>query len=99
LSGSYAPASTGTLSIAVGGTTAVGTGYGQLAASGPATLSGTLAIHTASGVLPALGTAITLRKASSVTGTFSSVTGTQLSGERWVVSYTTTSVVLTIVSG
>ena len=37
--------------------------------------------------------------ATSVSGAFSSVTGAQLSGEHWAVSYTSTKVILTAVSG
>jgi hypothetical protein len=67
--------------------------------SGAAALKGTLAISTQSGYLPKVGTKVTILTASSRKGTFSTVTGTQLSGEHWVVSYTSTSVVLTMASG
>jgi hypothetical protein len=89
----FAPAPTSTLTIGVGTTP------GQLSVSGAATLNGTLAIATKSGYLPAIGKKITILTAGSVSGTFSTVTGTQLTGEHWVVSYNATSVVLTATSG
>jgi len=89
----YAPGSGSVLTIGVSKTTAL------LSASGAATLAGTLAIATQSGYLPAVGTKVTILTASSVKKTFSTVTGAQLTGEHWVVSYKATSVVLTIASG
>jgi hypothetical protein len=89
----YAPAAASTLSVNLSGTP------GQVSVSGAAALKGTLAISTQSGYLPKVGTKVTILTASSRKGTFSTVTGTQLSGEHWVVSYTSTSVVLTMASG
>jgi len=60
---------------------------------------GKLDISTKSGYLPDVGTKITILTASSVSGTFASVTGTQLTGEHWVVSYGATSVTLTVANG
>jgi hypothetical protein len=89
----FTPSSTSTLTIGVS------TSPGQLSVSGAATLTGTLAIATKSGYLPAIGKKITILTAGSVSGTFSSVTGTQLTGEHWVVSYKAKSAVLTATNG
>jgi hypothetical protein len=96
VSGTYAPGSTGTLAIGISGPSAVGTDFGQLTVSGGATVSGTMAISTASGFVPIVGTNYTVLSAGSRTGTFSSVTGTSFCGEQYQVSYTSTSVVLTV---
>jgi hypothetical protein len=72
---------------------------GALSVSGKATLKGTLAIANVSGYLPKVGKKITILTAGSRKGTFSTITGTQLTGEHWVVSYTAKSVVLTMASG
>jgi hypothetical protein len=89
----YAPAASSTLSVALSGTP------GKLSVSGPAALDGTLAIATRSGYLPPIGTKATSVTASSRTEWFPTVTGTQLAGEHWVVSDTSTGVVLTMASG
>ena len=99
ITGTYTPASAGVLTIGVSGSTTVGTNFGRLAVSGIATLAGTLTIQTASGYLPPVGTTITILTAGQVVHTFSTVTGAQLSGEHWAVSYTATAVVLTATSG
>ncbi len=89
----YGPASGSTLTVGVSTTP------GQLSVSGAATLKGTLAIATKAGYLPAIGTKVAILTASSISGTFSTVTGAQLTGEHWVVSYKAKSVVLTATSG
>ena len=96
VSGTYKPASAGTLSIAVSGATHPGTDFGQLSVGGAAALNGALQLVTASGYSPPIGTAYTILKAASVTGTFSSVTGTQLSDRQYLISYTSTSVIATV---
>jgi hypothetical protein len=88
--------STGTLTIPVKGATTEGTDYGQLEVAGAATLGGTLTFSTASGFVPPIGTQYTVLKAASVTGTFSTINGTQLGDRQYVVSYTPTSVVATV---
>ena len=97
MSGDYSPASGGQLSIPISGTQSPGTDFGQLSVSGTAALSGTLALQTTNGYVPPVGTQYTLLTANNVTGTFSSVTGTQLGDRRYVVSYTPTSVRATVV--
>jgi hypothetical protein len=56
-------------------------------------------IATKTGYLPPIGKKVTVLTAGSVSGTFTAVTGTQLTGEHWVVSYKATGIVLTVVSG
>jgi hypothetical protein len=82
----------------VGGST-VGTQYSQLQVSGTAALAGTLSVTLASGFTPALNSTFTVLTAGSVTKTFSNSTIAINSSEHFVVSYTSTSVVLTVVSG
>ena len=96
VSGTYHPSSSGTLSIPISGTANPGTDYGQLSVGGAATLGGKLQLATASGYLPPVGTKYTILKAGSVSGTFSSVTGTQLADRQYLISYTATSVVATV---
>jgi hypothetical protein len=97
VSGDYSTSGAGAnLTIPVSDVTHPGTGYGQLSVSGAASIGGPLHIVTAHGYLPPLGTALTLLSAASVTGTFSSVTGTELGDRHYTVGYTPTSVVATV---
>ena len=89
----FAPALSSTLTVGVSATPA------QLSVSGPTALKGTLAIQTKAGYLPPLGKKVAILTATSRSGTFATVTGTQMTGEHWVVSYTATSVILKAVSG
>jgi hypothetical protein len=97
VSGTYSSVG-GTLSIPISGANTAGTDYGQLSLGGAATLGGTLQIQTASGYAPPVGTTYTVLKAATINGTFANVTGTQLSNESYSVSYTATSVMLTVVA-
>jgi hypothetical protein len=97
IAGSYSPGSTGTLAIGISGATTAGTDFGKLAATGAVTLNGTLAIQTQSGYTPPLGTTYTILTGGSVSGTFSSVTGVNLTDRQYKVTYNATSVVLTVV--
>ena len=58
---------------------------GQLNVTGAAALKGSLAIKTDSGYRPAIGAQVTVIKATSLAGTFSAITGVQLTGEHWTV--------------
>jgi IPT/TIG domain len=71
----------------VSGTTNAGTDFGQVSATSTATVSGTLAIQTAAAFTPPDGTAYQVVKGSSVTGTFSSVTGATLPDRKYVLTY------------
>ena len=99
-SGSYTQTATGKLSTAIGGTT-VGTQYSQLqvTGTGTATLAGTLAAPLLSAYVPPVGQTFTVLTASSVTGAFTNTTIAINSSEHFAISYTATSVVLTVTSG
>jgi len=73
--------------------------FGHLSVTGTLTLGGILAIKTARGYLPAIGTTIKIITATNRSGTFAKITGTQLSGRKWSVSYTPTTVTLKTVTG
>jgi hypothetical protein len=95
VSGTYSQ--DGILSTGIGGTT-VGTQYSQVKA-GHATLAGKLVAPLLSGFTPTVGQKFTVVSASPVTGTFSNTTIPINSSEHFAISYTTTKVVLTVVSG
>ena len=88
--------SAGTLTIPISGTSTAGIDYGQLSATGAATLGGTLTFATEGGYLPPIGTEYTIVKAASIAGTFATVNGTQLPNRKYVLSYTSTSVTATV---
>jgi hypothetical protein len=98
ITGSYTQLSTATMNAFIGGAT-VGTLYSQLQAGSTASLAGTLTVTLASGFTPAIGSTFTVLKAGTVTGTFSNSTIAINSSEHFSVSYTSTGVVLTVVSG
>ena len=91
--GAYAPSAQSALRIEIGGATA-GMDYDQLAVSGAATLGGTLALAVADGALPTVGDSFTILTATSVAGTFASVTGPP--GWAFDVVYDATEVVVTV---
>jgi hypothetical protein len=88
---------TGILSTGIGGTT-VGAQYSQVKARF-ATLAGKLAAPLLNGFIPTVGETFTVVSATPVTGTFSNTTIPINSSEHFAISYTTRSVVLTVVSG
>jgi hypothetical protein len=98
ITGTYAQLSTGTMNVSIGGTT-VGTQFSQLQVSGTASLGGTLTAALVNGFTPTVGQTFTVMTASSVAGTFSNSTIAINSTEHFAVSYTSTSVVLTVASG
>jgi hypothetical protein len=100
IANNYAQLATGVMDVQIGGTTP-GTKYSQLNITGTATLTGTLNIKLISSFKPTIGQTFTILNASTgVTGTFSVVNGTSInSNEHFSVSYTPTTVVLTVVSG
>ena len=99
ITGSYTQNATGTLDIAVNGTTA-GSQYSQLAVSNGASLNGILNIKRKAGLVPAIGTSFTILTASVVTGQFPTVKGTAInSAEHFAVNYSSNTVTLTVVSG
>jgi len=77
-----------------------GTQSGQLAVANGASLNGTLNVTLINGFVPAIGNTFTILTASAISGTFATVNGLSInSGEHFTVSYHSTSVVLTVVSG
>jgi hypothetical protein len=97
VTGTYTQWPTGILSTGIGGIT-LGSQYSQLRA-GHATLAGTLAAPLLNGFTPTVRETFTVLLASAVTGTFSNTTIPINSSEHFAISYTTTKVVLTVVSG
>jgi len=98
ITGTYTQLSTGTMNVSIGGTT-VGTQYSQLQVTGAASLGGTLTAALVNGFTPTVGQTFTVLTASGVAGTFSNSTIAINSTEHFVVSYTSTGVVLTVASG
>jgi hypothetical protein len=99
ITGTYTQLTNGILSTPIGGTT-VATQYSQVKPSLAATLSGgTLAAPLIMAFTPTVGQTFTVLSAKSLTGTFSNSTIAINSSEHFAISYTATSVVLTVVSG
>jgi hypothetical protein len=100
ITGTYTQLATGAMTGLVNGTTA-GTGFSQLKVTGTAALAGTINFTVATAFQPSLtvGETFTALTASSVTGTFSNTTIAINSSFHFVVSYTSTGVVLTVASG
>jgi fibronectin-binding autotransporter adhesin len=90
ITGTYTQ-SVGQFAVNVNGTTTAGTDWSKVTATGAASLGGTLAITTSATVSPPVGTSLRILDAASRTGTFSSVTGTDLPNNKyWDVVYDST---------
>jgi hypothetical protein len=90
---------TANLNVAIGGNT-VGTQYSQLAVSNGIALDGVLNIKLISGFIPTIGSTFTILKGTAVTGTFSTVNGTNInSNEHFQVNYNANDVTLSVESG
>ena len=100
ITNNYTQLVTGAMDVQIGGTTA-GTRYSQLNITGTAALVGTLNIAVINNFKPTIGQTFTILNASTgITGTFSTVNGTAINAnEHFSVSYTSDTVVLTVVSG
>jgi len=98
ITGTYTQLSSGTMNVSIGGT-AVGSLYSQLKVTGTASLGGTLTAALVNSFTPTVGQTFTLLTAKSVSGTYSNSTIAISGTEHFVVSYTSTSVVLTVASG
>src|SRR6185369_14053376 len=84
--------------IDIGGLTPV-TQYDQIAASGAATLAGTLNISLINSFVPAIGNSFTIMTFASKTGTFTTTNLPALPADRkWVVTYNTANVTLNVAS-
>jgi fibronectin-binding autotransporter adhesin len=99
ITGTYTQLSSGTLNANIGGTT-VGTLYSQLKISGTASLGGTLAVTLINSFTPQIGQTFTVLSATGGLGgtQFSNTTIAINSSEQFDISYTSTGVVLTVVS-
>ncbi len=97
ITGNYTQLSSGALNVSIGGTT-LGTQYSQLKISGPASLGGTLTVALINKFTPTIGQTFTILTANSVSGTFTNSTIAINSSEQFDISYTSDSVVLTVVS-
>ncbi|MGA8029272.1 MAG: hypothetical protein WB992_19195, partial [Bryobacteraceae bacterium] len=90
VNGPYSQTSAGAFNVSIGGNTA-GAQYDQLNVSSTAGVNG---------FVPAVGSTFTILNASSLSGTFSTVTGTSInSSEHFTVTYNGNDVVLTVVAG
>jgi fibronectin-binding autotransporter adhesin len=99
ITGTYTQLASGSLNVNVGGTT-VGTLYSQVKISGKASLGGTLAVTLVNSFTPTIGQTFTVLTAAGGLGgtTFSNSTIAINSSEQFDISYTSTGVVLTVVS-
>jgi len=96
--GNYTQGSAGSYDVLIGGLSA-GTQYSQLNMSGTASLSGTLNVSLINSFIPAAGNQFTILAAASLNGQFTTTNLPSLSsGLNWIVSYTSTSVVLSVAS-
>ena len=94
----YTQAGASTLSIEIGGTQP-GVTYDQVAISGNAVLTGTLEISLINGYLPPLNSTFAILTAGAVSGTFPTVTGTEIgNGRKFNVVYSGTAVTLQVVA-
>jgi hypothetical protein len=95
----YTQHSTGSLNVAIGGTT-VGAQYSQLAVANGVSLNGTLNVKLINSFVPTIGSNFLIVTGSTVTGTFSTTKGLSInSGEHFTVNYNPTNVTLTVVAG
>ena len=94
--GNYTQTSAGTLRVDIKGTTA-GVSYDQLSVSGTATLNGTLDIMTASGFTPTTTDQFIVVKATTRTGTFTTLLNYKISLHlQYYAQYTSTSAILKV---
>ncbi len=98
ITGTYTQLASGTMNVSIGGTT-VGTKYSQLQITGAASLGGALTAGLINSFTPTIGQTFTVLKAASITGTFRNSTIAINGSEHFIVSYTATTVVLTVASG
>jgi hypothetical protein len=96
--GNYTQGSAGAYDVLLGGLTA-GSQYSQLNMTGTASLGGTLNVTLINSFVPVAGNQFTILAAGSLNGQFTTTNLPSLSsGLNWIVSYTSTSVVLSVAS-
>ncbi len=94
INGDYTQTPSGSLDVEIGGT-AAGTQYDQLEVTGQAALAGTLSISLLTGFSPTLGQTFTIASANPLSGTFTNVDESAVTGPvAFQPTYTGTSVVL-----
>jgi fibronectin-binding autotransporter adhesin len=100
ITGTYTQLATGNMTGLVNGTTA-GTGFSQINVTGAAALAGTINFTVAAAFQSSLtlGEQFIVLNASAVTGSFTNTTIAINSNFHFTVSYTGTSVILTVASG
>jgi fibronectin-binding autotransporter adhesin len=100
ITGTYTQLATGNMTGLINGTTA-GTGFSQINVTGTTALAGTINFTVAAAFQASLtlGEQFVVLNASTVSGTFSNSTIAINSSFHFVVSYTGTSVILTVASG
>ena len=98
ITGTYSQLSGSSLNVSIGGATA-GTQFSQLQITGSASLAGTLTAALVNGFTPTVGQSFTVLTAGSRTGTFTNSTIAISPTLHFVISYTGTTVVLTVASG
>jgi hypothetical protein len=95
--GTFGLAGGSTFQAAVNGATTAGTDYAKVTTTGAATIGGALAITTGASYNPPVGTSIRIIEAPSRSGTFATVTGVDIPGNKhWVVGYDATGATLTV---
>jgi hypothetical protein len=95
----YTQNSSGSLNIQIGGLT-VGTQYSELAVANGIRVNGALNIKLIKNFVPAIGNTFTILSGSAITGQFTTVNGLKInSGEHFTITYNSTNVTLTVVSG
>jgi hypothetical protein len=99
ITGNYTQTSAGTLRTDIKGSGTPGTNYDQLSVSGTATLNGTLNIVTASGFTPALTDQFIVVKATTLTGTFTTLSYQLPNNLQYYAQYTTTTATLMVKQG
>ncbi len=98
VNGNYTQASTRSLDVGVGGTTA-GSQFGQLNVTGAVSLGGILNVSVLNGYAPSLGNSYQVSSFGSVTGSFSAETGLIIGGGLdFNPSLSTTSLTLVVVA-
>lgn len=99
ITGNYTQTPAGTLRTDIKGSGTPGTNYDQLSVSGTATLNGTLNIVTASGFTPALTDQFIVVKATTLTGTFTTLSYQLPNNLQYYAQYTTTTATLMVKQG
>jgi hypothetical protein len=99
ITGNYTQTPAGTLRTDIKGSGTPGSNYDQLSVSGTVTLNGTLNIVTASTFTPALTDQFIVVKATTLTGTFTTLSYQLPNNLQYYAQYTTTTATLMVKQG